>query len=475
MWTEHYLQPYRKKLNHSIIIIAHHLYLSSHITKKTSTIDETIINDTVHSPPSSSKTTSNNIYPETVKHVQAASKTLIFCQWGLLVIACASVQNVILQLPLYQYPLAEDEHHSNSDKMRQQQRRSLRALQRHPFFYGTVVMTTIFGSLVWRASRLTTGSTATRSIPFFLPSVAAFSAPPTNRQSTQKHPIEHSDDKNTNQSHIREENDNDDNEENPSSPPWSHPRLSERAKGPKTFRSRQHVNPLASKFQQPTVLSEDWPRDVFSDLTRPLFLDIGCSRGGFLLDIAAKRPDDYNYLGLEIRPMVVHHAQDRLQKRSQQLQGHLDFVGCNANVDLDRLLTLFTEAVETPSSPSSSSSSCNLQMVCVQFPDPHFKVRHAKRRVVTPELVQTLAKFMPPGATVFLQSDVQSVLDDMRLQFREEVDGQGYSYFADSLESVEDYVEDNILGIPTEREVSVLNQNLPVYRSVFTRTEKQVS
>ena len=32
-----------------------------------------------------------------------------------------------------------------------------------------------------------------------------------------------------------------------------------------------------------------------------------------------------------------------------------------------------------------------------QFPDPHFKNKHKKRRVVQPELVQAVAAHMPPG------------------------------------------------------------------------------
>jgi tRNA (guanine-N7-)-methyltransferase len=232
--------------------------------------------------------------------------------------------------------------------------------------------------------------------------------------------------------------------------PWNDPQLSERAGGKNAFRARQHVNPLASKFQQPTALTPDWPRDTYDDMSRPLFLDIGCSRGGFLVDIAKQRPDDFNYLGLEIRPIVVYHAQQRVEKHS--LKGFLDFVGCNANVDLERLLTVY-EATD------------KLKMVTIQFPDPHFKARHAKRRVVTAGLVTTLAKFMPTGATVFLQSDIQSVLDDMRLQFRSHP-----QFFLDDVESVEDYLEENILGIPTERETSVLDKGLPVYRTTFTRT-----
>lgn len=261
--------------------------------------------------------------------------------------------------------------------------------------------------------------------------IAAFSSPKIGKKQTSSH---------------------EDDGFDPDSSPWNDPRLAERAERKQPFRSRQHVNPLASKFQQPTTLTPEWPRDVFDDLSRPLFLDIGCSRGGFLVDFASQRPKEYNYLGLEIRPIVVHQAQTRVQKHG--LEGFLSFVGCNANVDLDRLLSL-------------AGAYDNLQIVTIQFPDPHFKARHAKRRVVTPELVTCLAKYMPAGATVYLQSDIQSVLDDMRHQFRQQP-----HLFEDNVENVEEYMEKNLFGIPTEREVSVLDKGLPVYRTTFTRTEE---
>ena len=237
-------------------------------------------------------------------------------------------------------------------------------------------------------------------------------------------------------------------------PPWNNPTIYERAQLKNALRSRQHVNPLSRRFQMNTILPDDWPRNVFNDLSRPLFLDIGCAKGGFLLEVAQLRPKEYNYLGLEIRPIVVHHAQQRIEKHG--LKGHLEFVGCNANVDLNRLLTL-------------AEAHGKLKMVTIQFPDPHFKAYHSKRRVTTPQLVRDLAKFMPKDATVFLQSDVQSVLDDMRNQFREQAD-----YFQDQIENLDEYLEQNIIGVPTEREVSVEERGLPVYRALFKRTTKEV-
>ena len=48
----------------------------------------------------------------------------------------------------------------------------------------------------------------------------------------------------------------------------------------------------------------------------------------------------------------------------------------------------------------------------VQYPDPHFKTKHRKRRVVQPQVVEGLAHLMPPGGellpTVFAVSLRQS-------------------------------------------------------------------
>lgn len=278
--------------------------------------------------------------------------------------------------------------------------------------------------------------------------------------------------------------------------PWNNHFTSPEAKNEKVVvnrKFRQHVNPLALRYQQPTILSPQWPNDVFRDTSLPLILDIGCGKGGFLLDLAqhyvknnenaanddvndndallhlpkpAHQP--FNYLGLEIRPPVVRYAQSRIEKHG--LTGHLDYVGCNANIDLERLLHLYHDlSKENVKDETSISGSLRLHLVTIQFPDPHFKSHHVKRRVVTPQLVETIYRYMPQNATVFLQSDVKNVLDDMRLQFR-----QSPRYLQDVTPDVNQYVPENVLGVSTERERSVLKRNLPVYRAVFRRTDHEV-
>lgn len=61
------------------------------------------------------------------------------------------------------------------------------------------------------------------------------------------------------------------------------------------------------------------------------------------------------------------------------------------------------------------------------------------------------------------------VFDDFRSQFR-----LHHEYFTDQIDSEEEFLEENPLGIGTEREITVLKHDLPVYRTVFHRTAKQV-
>lgn len=259
--------------------------------------------------------------------------------------------------------------------------------------------------------------------------------------------------------------------------PWSAdmvPDLSKK-RGINKSRFRQHVNPLARKFQMPTdMISDEWPFDgTYEDPSLPLHIDIGCGKGGYLLSMAKNQMDaeeddepqneKRNYLGLEIRPSVAQFARERITKRN--LNGILDFVGCNANVDLDRILSRYTAGVD------GDGNGGEIGLVSIQFPDPHFKKSHQKRRVVTPELVAVLAKYLPEGSEVFIQSDIKDVLDNMRLTLREE----GSEFFTDAIDDSDEYMEENPTGIPTEREISVLDQNLPVYRTIFRRNGQRTS
>lgn len=201
-------------------------------------------------------------------------------------------------------------------------------------------------------------------------------------------------------------------------------------------RVHQHVNPLSPYYRQ-----EPTPFDVsaFADQTLPLHLDIGCARGRFILRMAAERPE-WNYLGVEIREPLVHEANSLADEAGLK---NLKYQFANAMLFLGNLLA------EIPDG--------RLQMVTIQFPDPWFKNRHAKRRMVNAELVEAVVKKLASGGSVFVQTDIEFLADEMFELFR-----------ADS-NLIETPTDHNPFPVRTEREKAVEDKELPVYRTLFTK------
>lgn len=198
-------------------------------------------------------------------------------------------------------------------------------------------------------------------------------------------------------------------------------------------RVHQHVNPFAPYYRQ-----EPQPvhlKTVFADASRPLLLDIGCARGRFLLRMAEAEPE-WNYLGVEIRDALVTEA-NRLA--GEVGLKNLNYVFCNAMLWLERLLAEIPDDV--------------LRAVTIHFPDPWFKKKHAKRRMVTAELVTTVVNKLAVGGEIFVQTDIEFLADEMFELFR------GEKRLAES--------QVKSFPIKTERERAVEAKGLPVFRAVF--------
>ncbi|CAG9462929.1 unnamed protein product [Pedinophyceae sp. YPF-701] len=169
------------------------------------------------------------------------------------------------------------------------------------------------------------------------------------------------------------------------------------------IRVRQHVNPLQKQHQIPATGLE-WDK-VFADPKLPLVVDVGCGPGRFLLLLAKRWGTEgrkCNYLGIEIRTKMAERANKWAKLLG--LDGNVHFLATNATISMKSLLEKYPG---------------DLDLVCVQFPDPHFKRKHHKRRTVQPQFVDEVTERLAPGGRVFLQSDVEAVAIDMRDQFEE--------------------------------------------------------
>ena len=207
---------------------------------------------------------------------------------------------------------------------------------------------------------------------------------------------------------------------------------------------RQHVNPLSSFFQSIKDIPE--PETLFENGGLPIHLDIGCARGKFLLAMASSNKQS-NFLGIEIRESLVDAAE---KERIELGLNNLKFLFCNANVSLN---DWFKNIKGYP-----------VTTVSIQFPDPWFKNRHKKRKVLNDSLVALLARNLDKGSTLFLQTDVLCLMEDM-------INTVDNSMCFDS-NKVQLNLLENPFNFPTEREKYAIKKGILIFRKIYTRNQR---
>jgi tRNA (guanine-N7-)-methyltransferase len=198
-------------------------------------------------------------------------------------------------------------------------------------------------------------------------------------------------------------------------------------------RHRRHANPFT--IRGPIEVPE-WS-SLFGR-TAPMALDIGCGPGMFALELAKQNPQ-WNVVGLEIR----RHLTDHLNACAHQ-EGVSNVCGfyANANVHLDVLV------------PDQS-----VVFASINFPDPWYKKRHHKRRVVQKEWLQLLHRKMMPGAYVHTMTDYAPIGADMHDVF---LSTPGF------VASRRDgFLESSTTGIVSERELKHMSRGETIYRMKY--------
>jgi tRNA (guanine-N7-)-methyltransferase len=174
--------------------------------------------------------------------------------------------------------------------------------------------------------------------------------------------------------------------------------------------------------------------------SRPLEVELGFGRPHFLFERAAERPE-IDIVGIEWKARFVEMARARIAR--EQIANVVPLHG-NA--------WLLFGALFAPSSVDG---------VTLNFPDPWWKAKHEKRRIINDTFAQLLYGRLKPGGFVFVQTDVASLLERM----------------LEALESAAFVNESGALRLVTKkpmrarshREKKCVEQGIPVFRALLRK------
>jgi tRNA (guanine-N7-)-methyltransferase len=138
----------------------------------------------------------------------------------------------------------------------------------------------------------------------------------------------------------------------------------------------------------------DWAK-LFGN-RQPVEIEIGSGKGAFLLAYAEKRPE-LNLLGIENQPRWVSWIERRL-----------------ARTPRDNVRILCADAALIVSAFIRDDTVAAYHLY---FPDPWWKRRHYKRRLVRTDFARHLLRTLEPGGAVHLATDVGDRFVAMRDEF----------------------------------------------------------
>ena len=174
----------------------------------------------------------------------------------------------------------------------------------------------------------------------------------------------------------------------------------------------------------------------------PVELEIGSGKGLFLTNAAIKNPK-HRFVGLELAVNYANECQARVE--STGLSNAM-FFACDAVAVIDR-----------------DVSDCSLEAVHVYFPDPWWKSRHKKRRVLSEQTLRNIERTLKPNGSLHFWTDVLDYYEGT-LELIDQVTKLNGPFFVSEPPATHD------MDYLTHFERRTRRNGLPVYRSRFTKT-----
>ncbi len=198
---------------------------------------------------------------------------------------------------------------------------------------------------------------------------------------------------------------------------------------------------LSAHFTAVKELSEPLDLTALFGNDNPVEVEVGSGKGLFMLTASGEHPER-NFLGVEVAFKYARHAATKLCKhgRENAIMAHGD-----ANILFNQLL-----------------QDASLAAVHVYFPDPWWKARHHKRRIMNAGFLTQALRVLKPGGELHFWTDVQEYFDVSLELIANETPFEGPQHLPERAAAGDmDY------HTHFERRTRLSNQ--PVYRALFRK------
>ena len=159
-----------------------------------------------------------------------------------------------------------------------------------------------------------------------------------------------------------------------------------------------------SKFyiDNPEEYKGKWRELINND--NPIFLELGCGKGGFISQLAVYNPD-INYIAIDLVDAMLGLAKRKIEEQYKMAKRDTDNIYIT-RYDIERINNIL-------------SKEDNIQRIYINFCNPWPRGKHRKKRLTHTRQLEKYKEFLAEGAKIYFKTDDDGLFNDSINYFRE--------------------------------------------------------
>lgn len=161
----------------------------------------------------------------------------------------------------------------------------------------------------------------------------------------------------------------------------------------------------ASEFyiDNPEEYKGKW-RELFPNKNHPLYIELGCGKGGFISQISVRHLD-INYVAIDLVDAMLGLAKRNIEEKFKNVNREVDNVYLT-RYDIERITNVFDKADE-------------IERIYINFCNPWPRGKHHKKRLTHVRQLVKYKEFLKDGGEIYFKTDDDELFEHSLGYFKE--------------------------------------------------------
>lgn len=159
----------------------------------------------------------------------------------------------------------------------------------------------------------------------------------------------------------------------------------------------------ASKFyiDNPEDFKGKW-KEQFKNKTNPLYIELGCGKGGFISQISFKN-ENINFIAIDLVDAMLGLAKRKIEETFENKEINNVYL---TRYDIERIHNIFDKTDE-------------IQRIYINFCNPWPRGKHKKKRLTHTRQLEKYKEFLKEGSEIYFKTDDDNLFDESITYFKE--------------------------------------------------------